>query len=667
MVGFIYNPTSEEVEEEEKIQPFSELNKQNDPFSLSVPDFDDSFLTSADFDSIKDLILDSSMAEVKQEAAEFGSEQVEFSTMDKNNELGTCEISEKSEIQKEVSVKLDSLSCLKVEKSECVEVGNLGCIVEEGIGKVSINATEDERIVDQDGNRVNIAEADIGNCSIVSDSVAAVVSKNEESDEVAISSRTEERSVDETRVNGSTMNGDKLKGGEDGSSSDTESESESSASSSASSSDGESSSSEEEEGEVDMEEGEIEASDPDEMVAWNEDDDTGVKGPIRSKNEVQALPPVPAVTVTLQPHHQMLPVGVVSSIIGAQVVVEGVEKHTPLYDGSILWITESRSPLGIVDEIFGPVKNPYYIVRYNSDNEVPTGINPGTLISFVPEFSELVLNDNSLYKKGYDASGENDEEVSEAEEFSDDEKEAEYKRMLKMKKRGATNDQKPGNNKDKRKPKNKSQNWKHNESAAADVQRENARPPFDQSQHFISTAAGSLDQGVYPNSSFHGHGQSSRPPSVSLFPPMEKAPGQAAPSTGVWTNGIPYQQPQNMSFPNALPTIGMPWPQQIHQQQMFPMPSPNAVPFEQQMNPTLSSNFIFPAGGQPNFGAGPSFLPWPALGQNVFNQPQLSMGQMAPTPLILGGQVPVNGPQMVQNNNSQPNAAGPGGYIHWLS
>nr|XP_016503363.1 PREDICTED: H/ACA ribonucleoprotein complex non-core subunit NAF1-like [Nicotiana tabacum] len=663
MVGFIYNPTSEEVEEEEKIQPFSELNKQNDPFSLSVPDFDDSFLTSADFDSIKDLILDSSMAEVKQEAAEFGSEQVEFSTMDKNNELGTCEISEKSEIQKEVSVKLDSLSCLKVEKSECVEVGNLGCIVEEGIGKVSINATEDERIVDQDGNRVNIAEADIGNCSIVSDSVAAVVSKNEESDEVAISSRTEERSVDETRVNGSTMNGDKLKGGEDGSSSDTESESESSASSSASSSDGESSSSEEEEGEVDMEEGEIQVSDPDEMVAWNEDDDTGVKGPIRSKNEVQALPPVPAVTVTLQPHHQMLPVGVVSSIIGAQVVVEGVEKHTPLYDGSILWITESRSPLGIVDEIFGPVKNPYYIVRYNSDNEVPTGINPGTLISFVPEFSELVLNDNSLYKKGYDASGENDEEVSEAEEFSDDEKEAEYKRMLKMKKRGATNDQKPGNNKDKRKPKNKSQNWKHNESAAADVQRENARPPFDQSQHFISTAAGSLDQGVYPNSSFHGHGQSSRPPSVSLFPPMEKAPGQAAPSTGVWTNGIPYQQPQNMSFPNALPTIGMPWPQQIHQQQMFPMPSPNAVPFEQQMNPTHPSPFIFP-GGQPNFGAGPSFLPWPALGQNVFNQPQLSMGQMTPTPLILGGQVPVNGPQMVQNNNSQPNAAGPGAYIN---
>ncbi|OIT21784.1 PREDICTED: H/ACA ribonucleoprotein complex non-core subunit NAF1-like [Nicotiana attenuata] len=656
MVGFVYNPTSEEVEEDKKFQPFTELNKQNDPFSLSVPDFDDSFLSSADFDSIKDLILDTPMAEVKQEPAEFGSEQVEFSTMDKDNELGTCEISDNYEVQKEGCVKLDSLSCLKVEKSECGEVGNLGCIVEEGIGKVSISGTEDERVVDQDGNRANIAEADIGSCSIVSDSAAAVASKSVESDQVSIiSSRAEERSVD-----GSTVNGDKLKGGEDGSTSDTESESESSASSSASSSDDKSSSSEEEGGEVDMEEGEIEASDPDEMVAWNEDDeDTGVKGPIRSKNEVQALPPVPAVTVTLQPHHQMLPVGVVSSIVGAQVVVEGVEKHTPLYDGSILWITESRSPLGIVDEIFGPVKNPYYIVRYNSDNEVPTGINPGTLISFVPEFSEHVLNDNSLYKKGYDASGENDEEVSEAEEFSDDEKEAEYKRMLKMKKRGATNDQKLGNNKDKRKLKNKSQNWKHNESAAADAQRENAKPPVDQSQRFISAAAGSLDQGVHPNSSFQGHVQSSRPPSVPPFPYMEKGPGQAAPSTGVWTNGIPYQQPQNMGFPNALSSIGMPWPQQIHQQQMFSMPSPNAVPFEQQMNP---STFIFP-GGQPNFGAGPSFLPWPALGQNVYNQPQLSMGQMAPSPLILGGQVPVNGPQMVQNNNSQPNAAGPG-YIN---
>lgn len=105
-------------------------------------------------------------------------------------------------------------------------------------------------------------------------------------------------------------------------------------------------------------------------------------------------------------------------IIGTQVIVEGIEKHNPLFDGSILWITESRSPLGMVDEIFGPVKNPYYMIRYNSESDIPSGIQQGTPISFVPEFANHVLNDCNIYKKGYDASGENDEEVTDEAEFS---------------------------------------------------------------------------------------------------------------------------------------------------------------------------------------------------------------------------------------------------------
>ncbi|GAB2272665.1 hypothetical protein Dimus_007489 [Dionaea muscipula] len=141
-------------------------------------------------------------------------------------------------------------------------------------------------------------------------------------------------------------------------------------------------------------------------------------------------------------------------IIGSQVIVEGMEKHNPLGEGSILWVTENKSPLGIIDEIFGPVKNPYYIVRYNSESEIPSGIQPGISISFVQEFVDHVLNDKNLYQKGYDASGENDEEVSYHGEFSDDEKEAEYKRMLKMTKR--KNNQEPGNReRNQEKPRNR--------------------------------------------------------------------------------------------------------------------------------------------------------------------------------------------------------------------
>ncbi|WOL15074.1 H/ACA ribonucleoprotein complex non-core subunit NAF1-like [Canna indica] len=196
--------------------------------------------------------------------------------------------------------------------------------------------------------------------------------------------------------------------------------------------------------EGEIEEGEIRDIDPEEMIFGSEDDEDVVKGPIKSINEIENLPPVPKIDATLEPHHQTLPVGVISAILDNKVIVEGSEKHSPLNEGSILWITEMRLPLGLVDEIFGPVKNPFYIVRYNSSKEVPTGIRMGTAVSFVPEFASYILNHNELCRKAYDASGENDEELGEEVEFSDDEKETEYKKSLRLSKRG-NNDRRKGN------------------------------------------------------------------------------------------------------------------------------------------------------------------------------------------------------------------------------
>ena len=120
--------------------------------------------------------------------------------------------------------------------------------------------------------------------------------------------------------------------------------------------------------------------------------------------------------------------------MGERVIVEGSVQHNPLNEGSILWITESRTPLGIVEELFGPVKNPYYLVRYNSVEEVPAGISAGTAVSFVIEFADHILNVNELCTKGYDESGDIEDQTDDP-EFSDDEKEAEYKRSLRMGKR----------------------------------------------------------------------------------------------------------------------------------------------------------------------------------------------------------------------------------------
>ncbi|GAB4825005.1 hypothetical protein Ancab_007878 [Ancistrocladus abbreviatus] len=432
------------------------------------------------------------------------------------------------------------------------------------------------------------------------------------------------------------------------------------------------------EGINDLEEGEIMESDADKMVGWSDDnvndvevygeeDDEGeggeMRGPIRSKNELQVLPPVPPVNVTLQPSHQILPVGVVTSIIGAQVIVEGMEKHNPLNEGSVLWITERRLPLGIVDEIFGPVKNPYYVVRYNSESEVPGGVQQGTSVSFVPEFVDHVLNDKNLYQKGCDASGENDEEVLYEVEFSDDEKEAEYRRMLKLSKR-ENSDQKTGNKKKNRKNlKTRDRASKVSQPSASQTQVDSGSSLPNRIQQHMGGAplispnqqsylsgfepvfpAGPAGVSGFPQpSKVAGAGISGFPqPSqvagavVSGFPQPAQTVG--APHNGVWTHGIPCQQ-QNMVLPNGFQMNLTPWLQQNHLQ-AFQMPSVNPTPFQQQfaLGQGLPSNNSLPLGAT-NLFPGVANSPWPGLPTpNISNQVPLGMGLQGQHPQ--GSQLP---------------------------
>ncbi|KAL3676983.1 hypothetical protein R1sor_026931 [Riccia sorocarpa] len=157
--------------------------------------------------------------------------------------------------------------------------------------------------------------------------------------------------------------------------------------------------------------------------------------PPRTKNEVSVLPPVPKVEAVLQPHHVCISIGIVLSVVDRYIVVEGKEDSTVVNDGSILWLSESRVPLGIVDEVFGPVRRPYYSLRFNEVAEIHESAKVGADVGYVQEFAEFVLKDNpSLYKKAIDASGLDDEELSEEEiEFSDDEKEMAAKQKDKAK------------------------------------------------------------------------------------------------------------------------------------------------------------------------------------------------------------------------------------------
>lgn len=277
--------------------------------------------------------------------------------------------------------------------------------------------------------------------------------------------------------------------------------------------------------------------------------------------------------------------------MSTQVIVEGMEKHSPLTEGSILWLTEKRTPLGLVDEIFGPVKCPYYIVRFNSESEVPEGIGQGTPVSFVADFAQHILNIKELQKKGYDASGDNDEEIPDELEFSDDEKEAEYRRMQKMEKRGMLNEQKTGNTRNKKKK-----------------NRDLGRPTGSYSGEWTE------NQGSSSLSSNCSDPQMSGPLSnLHPRPQMDGFPPQNAAWRPQTNQQNPYQLPpipNQMGMPNLAPM----------QIPLMAMQNQNQMMFQPQFN---GGQMPMPGGpGGLNFFPGQASAPWPALvGQNFFNQP----------------------------------------------
>ncbi|KAJ4973156.1 hypothetical protein NE237_006330 [Protea cynaroides] len=255
-------------------------------------------------------------------------------------------------------------------------------------------------------------------------------------------------------------------------------------------------------------------------------------------------------------------------------------------------------------------------------------------MSFVEDFANHVLNEKNLYKKGYDASDENDEEECDEFEFSDDEKEAEYRRMQKTAKRGAydrqrgnrdfihrkkagADDHKRGNRNDK-KAQQKGEFQKKIHSLVPPGPQPTPRagqPPGISNQHHTPSVAAPVGCPGFACSHSTGPGTSS----MSTFPPSGSQVEQAANclpqhslalNNGVWTNGIPsqqLQQQQHAVFPNGYPFNGVP-----SQQQNVPLPFgqsfqhlhplfvnlSNGMTVQQQFNPSqmLLQSMALPCG-----------------------------------------------------------------------
>lgn len=144
--------------------------------------------------------------------------------------------------------------------------------------------------------------------------------------------------------------------------------------------------------------------------------------------------------------HTLVKVGTISGILDNAVIVTtfnladahprllsaDITTATALDTGSLLCFPDGNL-LGAVFETFGPVASPLYVVRFNTSDEIPSATHVGQEIMYV-EQEMSVVRARDVCRKGYDASGKDDEEVD-AEEFSDDEKE---RRAKKLKRSGNT-------------------------------------------------------------------------------------------------------------------------------------------------------------------------------------------------------------------------------------
>lgn len=169
---------------------------------------------------------------------------------------------------------------------------------------------------------------------------------------------------------------------------------------------------------------------------------------IMSKNEVSSdTIPIPPVSVKITEKDKLQRMGVIHSILEKEIIVrsalrgEDESRHTwskeeienaSAFNCGTLLCFENRTPLGLVYDTVGPVHAPYYIVRFNSSEEIKA-IAEAKLdarVFVVEAHSEIVVG-KDVHVKGYDTSNMDDEEYNNG-EFSDDEEERAAKKRNKL-------------------------------------------------------------------------------------------------------------------------------------------------------------------------------------------------------------------------------------------
>ncbi|XP_068617740.1 H/ACA ribonucleoprotein complex non-core subunit NAF1 [Battus philenor] len=139
------------------------------------------------------------------------------------------------------------------------------------------------------------------------------------------------------------------------------------------------------------------------------------------------LPPIEDLAISL-PSQETTKIGTIISIVDRLVVVRALPE-TPAVDlDSILFLDNGARALGRVFDVFGPVTEPHYCVRFNSQDHVKErGVEPGMDVFIAPRdrnHTNYVFLSELMKGKGSDASWWCDVEPPPNQiEYSDDEEE----------------------------------------------------------------------------------------------------------------------------------------------------------------------------------------------------------------------------------------------------
>ncbi|KAI2628429.1 NAF1-domain-containing protein [Xylaria nigripes] len=162
-------------------------------------------------------------------------------------------------------------------------------------------------------------------------------------------------------------------------------------------------------------------------------------GVVRTKNELpEVMIPRPEVEITNE--MKIIELGVIEHFVGNTAVIKANTngEYQVLDTGSVLCL-QDRTVIAALSDVIATVREPRYTAGFASEEEIESfKLVPGTKVFYPPALANFGLTQALRANRGTDASNWHDEEVAEDEvEFSDDEKEAEHKRQVKAKKKGA--------------------------------------------------------------------------------------------------------------------------------------------------------------------------------------------------------------------------------------